>query len=230
MSLISLRATDLVVEQQDWPWAEKERARIAAHWQAKQSANDELFDGRVLMNSRYEIEADVLRGVCFETDFSKFLAWRDFGFPDPNITNIFAMAALRTEDGAYLLGVMGAHTSNAGRIYFPAGTPDPHDIVDGRVDLAASVLRELYEETGLQPDAVEAQPGFTAIGRGQRLALMRDVLVRGPADAVRAQIRANLANQDERELDDVVIVRHTDDIRPSLMPDFIVDFLRARLA
>ena len=229
MSLITLHATDLVVEQHDWPWAKQERERIAAHWQAKQGANGDLFDGRILLNSHYQIDGAILRGVCFETDFSKFLAWRDFGFPDPSITNIFAMAALRAEDGAYLLGVMASHTANAGRIYFPAGTPDPQDVVQGRVDLAGSVVRELYEETGLQADWIAPQPGFTALRRGQRVALMRDVFVRGRAEEVRAHVQANLSQQAERELDDLFIVRRADDIRPAFMPDFIVDFLRARL-
>ena len=61
----------------------------------------------------------------FETDFAAFLAWRDWGFPDESVFNGFGMGALRCTDGAYVLGEMGAHTANAGRIYFPSGTPDP---------------------------------------------------------------------------------------------------------
>ena len=99
MSLIPLRATDLVFEDRPWVWAEHEEARIAAHWAKKSQDNAALFDGRVLVTWRYEIVDGVLCGACLETDFSKFLAWRDFGFPDTSIVNVFAMAALRAESG-----------------------------------------------------------------------------------------------------------------------------------
>lgn len=229
MSLIPLRAADLVLEQRAWEWADAEQDAIAAHWAALSVRNATLFDGRVLISWRFDIADGILSGACLETDFSKFLAWRDFGFPDQTKTNIFAMAALRAADGAYLLGVMGEHTSNPGRIYFPAGTPDPEDVVDGRVDLAGSVVRELTEETGLGMDDVTIGEGFTAIQRGRRLAVMRDVIAAGSADDVRARVRDNLARMEEDELSDLFIVRSVRDLDPARMPDFIIAFLTARL-
>ena len=54
-----------------------------------------MYDGRVFLMQRWSIENKTLRGKHFETDFSAFMAWRDFGFPDQNVRNCFGMAALR---------------------------------------------------------------------------------------------------------------------------------------
>jgi 8-oxo-dGTP pyrophosphatase MutT (NUDIX family) len=116
-----------------------------------------MFNGRVLLLRRGAIADGTLSGAYLETDFASFIAWRDWGFPDKTMRNCFPMAALRSSDGAYLLGVMGGHTATAGQVYFPAGTPDPNDIVGESVDLEAGVMRELAEETGLGPaDATAA--------------------------------------------------------------------------
>jgi len=87
----------------------------------------------------------------FETDFASFLAWRDWEFPDREVFNGFGMARCAAADGAFVMGEMGGHTANAGRIYFPAGTPDLDDIKGDTVDIAGSVVREVGEETGLSP-------------------------------------------------------------------------------
>src|SRR6185503_6454716 len=93
--------------------------------------------------------ADCFRAQYFETDFASFLAWRDWGFPDATVFNGFGMGALRGCDGGFVLGEMAAHTANAGKIYFPSGTPDLNDLKSGRVDIEGSVTREVAEETGL---------------------------------------------------------------------------------
>ena len=74
----------------------------------------------------------------------------------------FALGALQGSDGGYVLGVMGAHTMNAGKIYFPGGTPDLHDVKSNRVDLESSVRREVQEETGLDPSSSRSIPAGIA--------------------------------------------------------------------
>ena len=123
----------------------------------------------------------VLRGQYLETDFASFIAWRDWDFPDATVKNCFALGALRGSDGAFLLGVMGPHTMNAGRIYFPGGTPDPSDIAEGKVDLEGSV-RRLLDRLGLpfEPVCVEfhktARPVHTASSEQVRRPINREGL------------------------------------------------------
>ena len=72
------------------------------------------------------------------------------------------MGAVRASDGAFLLGVMDAHTANAGKIYFPAGIADRSDVVGETVDLAGNVMREVAEETGLTADDLRPRTAGTA--------------------------------------------------------------------
>ena len=76
----------------------------------------------------WRVEDGAFHTQHFSADFRAFVALRDFGFPDANVRNCFAAAALVSIDAAFVLGQMGAHTANAGRIYFPCGTPDMGDV------------------------------------------------------------------------------------------------------
>ena len=153
--LLEVAELDLAFEPARWAFAERQAASIAAHWTRLRKAKPTLFNGRVLLLGRRVIEtgpdgALKLKGVFFETDYADYLAWHEFGYPGEPVDNCFSMAALRGADGAFLLGEMAHHTVNAGQIYFPAGTPDPTDVFDGKVDLEASARRELLEETGVE--------------------------------------------------------------------------------
>jgi 8-oxo-dGTP pyrophosphatase MutT (NUDIX family) len=213
-----------------WPWAEAERERIIRHWQDLKARQPALFDGEVLVLSEGGVENGVFRGSYWMTRYSAFITARDLGFPDGTTRNAFAMGALRAADGAFLLGIMGAHTANPGKIYFPAGTPDPSDIVDGMVDLGGSVARELGEETGLAPHEITLADDWTVLSLGSRIALMRRVDLAWDADEAKARIEANIAAQDEPELAGIHVVRSSDDIDEAMMPDFMKVYLRRELA
>jgi 8-oxo-dGTP pyrophosphatase MutT (NUDIX family) len=227
--ILSIDALDFAFAPRPWPFAEAEAERIADHWRARVAQQPLLFNGRVLLLGRYAVAADrrgvTLRGEYFETDFAAFLAWRDFGFPDLTVANAFSMAALVGADGAFLLGEMAAHTANAGRIYFPAGTPDPNDVFDGKVDLAASALRELEEETSIAADAVAYDPGWTVVYAPPRIACMKLMRLAEPAEAIKARVETFLAADPHAELSGIRIVRGPADLDRARAPAFIIDFL-----
>jgi 8-oxo-dGTP pyrophosphatase MutT (NUDIX family) len=217
--------------REDWPWARENRHRIEAHWAGLIAAKPALYNGRVLVRRNQSLDEGSLSLTYVETDYAGFIAFRDFGFPDPTSGNSFAMAALRAADGAYILGRMGDHTANAGKVYFPAGTPGPEDVLpDGMVDLGGSALRELEEETGIRPEEVTVTGRWFATFAGARTALMRELRFPSPADDAAARIRGFLAAEARPELSGVSVVRSAGDIDAAAMPPFMQAFLRFALA
>jgi 8-oxo-dGTP pyrophosphatase MutT (NUDIX family) len=224
---------DYVVEPGPWAFLEERRDEIDAHWEKLRAKKPRLFNGRIFMMKNYRIEEEagtrVLRGTAIETDFKAFLAWRDFDYPDKNVMNCFAMAALRSADGAFMLGRMGDHTAAAGRLYFPSGTPDLDDMKDGRIDLEASAWRELAEETGITTDDLLISPEWTLVFEGPRLACMKAVQARLDAKALVARCAAFLAEDKEPELTGLVPVFSRADFDAAHMPGFMLDYLRYAL-
>jgi 8-oxo-dGTP pyrophosphatase MutT (NUDIX family) len=215
---------DLSVAPFAWPFAQARAEEIAAHFAEKQREKPKLWNGRILLGRGSSFDGTHFSAHYFEADFASFLAWRDWGCPDREVFNGFGMGALRCADGAFVLGEMGADTSNAGRIYFPAGTPDLDDVVGDRLDLASSIVREIEEETGLTPADYRAAPHWDCVVSGAAIAMMRTLQLDLPGEEVRARIEANLASQDHPELAAIHLVRSKSDFK-STMPLFVTAFL-----
>jgi len=220
---------DLSFQPRPWPFADQRRADIDAHFALRQRDKPEIWNGRILLGRDADISGDCFRANYFETDFASLLAWRDWGFPDPEIFNGFGMGALRSADGAFVMGEMGQHTANAGQVYFPAGTPDLDDLRDGKVDMADSVTRELEEETGLTPADYKAGDYWDCVVVGATIAMMRILHADISGKAMSARIEANLAAQDHPELSRIHLVRGISDLTAT-MPRFITAFIEAQFA
>src|SRR3984957_8000450 len=222
-------ALDLPVQPWPWPFAAERRADIDAHFALQQRQKPQLWNGQVLL-ARHPVFADGrLSARYFETDFASFLAWRDWGFPDAGVCNGFGMGALRSSDGAFVLGEMGPHTANAGRIYFPAGTPDLDDVKLGAVDIAGSITREIEEETGLAPSDYRAGAHWDCVVSGAAIAMMRILNVNSTGQALRTRIEANLARQHQPELVAMHLVRTTSDFTAA-MPRYVTAFLERQFS
>jgi 8-oxo-dGTP pyrophosphatase MutT (NUDIX family) len=193
------------------------RAAAELHWAGLSAANPHLWDGRILgvTAQQGELPLSIVDGVLTaearEEAFSVFLHWRDSGFPEIGIRNVFGSALIASNDGAFIYGLMGGVTANAGRVYPPGGSLEPTDVdAEGRVGVLASIGRELAEETGLT--AGEAELGRLLVTfDGPRISVARVFRFDQPAGELAARIRGNLELQDYRELADVIVVRSAAD-------------------
>jgi 8-oxo-dGTP pyrophosphatase MutT (NUDIX family) len=220
---------DLKFKPRPWAFADQRRAEIDGFFARQREAKPELWNGRVLLARHPVFDENRFSADYFETDFASFLAWRDWGFPDPEVFNGFGMGALRCADGAFVLGEMADHTANAGRIYFPAGTPDLDDLRGASVDMAGSVAREVEEETGLTPADYRAAGHWDCVVTTSYVAMMRILHVASSGAALRAKIEAHLARETLPELSAIHLVSEAGEITPA-MTVFVTAFLKAQLA
>lgn len=208
-----------------WPIDAALRPKIEANWAARVAANPHLWNGRVLgtiapgLPGGIAIEDGVLTGEAVEGDFAAFVAWRDWGFPEIGLRNLFGSALILSSDGALLLGQMAGTTVNAGRVYPPGGSLEPADVgPDGQIGVIASIERELAEETGLS--AADAVIGETlVVFDGPRVSVGRVLRFAEPADVLVDIVMGNLERQAERELERVIAFRRPDELeRPDVSP------------
>lgn len=228
VSVAAVRSLDITLGDAPWRFERAQGDAIAAHFARLREGKPALWNGAVLLFRDCAIVEGVLHAEAFRTDYASFLAWLD-GLDGgtemaAGVRNCFACPVVESRDGAFLLGVMAPHTANAGQVYFPCGTPDLDDIVDGRVDLDASVARELREETGLLTADLVPVPGWTVIRDGPYVALLRRFRSALPADVLRDTVRDRLGAELNPELSDIVMVRDRTGITDT-MPPFVQTFL-----
>ena len=228
--IFPVTSIDIRVTPYDWSFLRECRPEIDAFWRELSADKPHVYDGRVLLLHQQEWRGEAFHGLAFETSYSAFMTWKRLGFPDAQVTNFFGMAALRTQDGAFLLGEMGPHTANAGQSYFPAGTPEPADVTGRQVDLAGSVTRECLEETGLALSDLDLRDQWTGVITHGQVAFLRDLRLPMEAQQAKRRIEDNLAQEETPEFSRIHIVRAPQDAHGLTMPPFMQPFLDYALA
>lgn len=195
-----------------------ERDAIAREWNRALAEKPKMFDGRVLLAETAEAIDGVFNVAFRAVGFSLMIWRRTISAETRPLLNVFGAAAVVSCDGAVLLGRMADHTANAGRVYFPCGTPDLGDVVDETVDLDGSIARELLEETGLSEPDVFPTDHRLAVFHGPLAAYIRVYRTALEAEALLAKANAHLAADLEPELSEVVMRRRGDPLGPEIPP------------
>lgn len=226
-------ACTLTVTRDEWPFAEAHAAEIDAFWQRRTAENATLFNGRIFMLSSYRIDAGHFIGRLVPVEFKAFLYWKERGCPDRSVFDVFGSALIRADDGAILLGRQKSGI-NAGLTYLPGGFIDERDVDEaGNVDISASVLREIEEETGLGSRELGVRDGFLVTTIGAQVSIAVELVADGDAETVQRRIREVLAAEAEPELDEIVAVRDWEQVEALPVPAYaqvlLAYLLHARL-
>lgn len=225
--IVEIDHLDLVFDPASGADFQRQRGAIAAHFARMQQERPSLWNGRILLVTEARFEGRALAGRFVEADFATLTWLLEGGEVAPGVRNAFAAAALRGSDGGFVLARQASWTLNAGCVYFATGTPEPADVgVDGRLDMEASMLRELAEETGLTVSELAPAGCWLAVCDDRRIVLLRQFVGRESAAALARRIDAFIARQERPEIDATVIAHGPGDLVPA-MPDFIQSYLCA---
>lgn len=204
-----------------WDYEQRFRCEIESNWQKRKSANPAFFNGRIFVMEPPLIEHGVLTAQMIEADFASHLHWKDHGYPDAGVRDSFGSALIRASGGEVLLARQRPGNLNSGFLYMPGGFIDLRDATDdGQIDIAASITRELKEETGLSASAFERPGGFIITQADSLVSIAAEFRSTKPAGALREEIMANLARQQNPELCDFTIFDGPPDIEtnPEVAP------------
>jgi 8-oxo-dGTP pyrophosphatase MutT (NUDIX family) len=229
ISCMRIARCELTISEDHWPFAEREAARIDAHWEQVRTARPRLFNGKVFLLRDLAVRDGVAAGTFVRAQFKSFVYWRERGYVDASVRDGFGSSVIRSAEGHVLLGLQGEGYLNAGRAYPPGGMIDVRDTAGGRVDIDASIARELAEETGLGPAGLQREPGYLLTQCGPLVSIAIEWRSALSAEALSAAILAHTWAQPSPELADVVIVRSADAIGDPRLPDYAGVLLRCVL-
>lgn len=195
----------VLVEAGEPDYVVHNRQAIDENWQQEVAAKPSLYDGEIYLAVRAELRDGILTASYQRTSFRSLLYWRRDKSADKPF-HIFGSGVIVSSDNKLLLGQMASYNAVGGRIYFPAGSNDDQDIVDGKVDLAGNARREVLEETGIDLADAQRTGGYSLVMSERSLALFCCYHFNRTAVQLETQVRQFIASQEKAELSDVFMI------------------------
>jgi 8-oxo-dGTP pyrophosphatase MutT (NUDIX family) len=205
--VLPLKRIEWRLEQGRHPLEADAANAIDEGWRQRILQRPRLHDGEVVLGTTFSLADGGLSGACRKIRYAgllHFLDLPDGGAPVHPWRHLFAWPALVSADGRAVMGRMAAHTANAGRIYFPAGSLEADDFVGGLADIDANMSREVREETGLDLGRARPDPGYLLLPAGRLALVIRIFRFDASATELAGAAREFLAARHDDELDAIL--------------------------
>jgi hypothetical protein len=216
-----MAACVLKTTNETWPFAEKNSEAIDANWIEASDRNPGYFNGTIYLLRDVRFDGGRLEASFVKTEFKNYLYWRARGFHEAGVLDGFGSELIKTSDGCIMLGRQKAGNVNAGLAYPPSGFIDGQDVqADGSIDIVRSVVREVFEETGIEAAALARGSEFYLTRSGAQLSIAVPFSVAMTAKEFVRAANQHIADTPEPELDEAIPVASLGDIAHLAMPDY----------
>jgi 8-oxo-dGTP pyrophosphatase MutT (NUDIX family) len=215
-AVLPVEEVDVTLDPGPHPLETGKAAEIAANWRREIALKPALFDGTVVLLSELSWHDARLTGRCHAVRYATFLYWRR-NRAIKGAGHAFAHAMLVAADNALVAIRMAAHTVNAGKVYFAAGSFEPEDFPGGRVDLHRNMRREVLEETGIDIGAARRGRRHHVLATARGTVIFRRYHLDADADDIAETISRFIASDEAAEIAEPVIIR-PGELPAGLMP------------
>jgi 8-oxo-dGTP pyrophosphatase MutT (NUDIX family) len=221
-AILPVDEIDVRLDSAPHPFERQHLAEIDENWRYETAINPHVFDGQVALLSELSYRDARLAGRCHIVRYATFMYWRR-NRAAQNAGHAFAHAMLVSSDGSLVAIRMGAHTVNAGRVYFAAGSFELEDFRDGRVDVASNMRREVMEEIGIDLADAETEPGrrHYLLSTANGTVIFRRYRARLTANQLVTRINDFLATQEQPEIAGPVVIHSANDLPDNLAPHMV---------
>jgi 8-oxo-dGTP pyrophosphatase MutT (NUDIX family) len=230
-AVVPVLSAEIALDPAPHPFETENTVAIEENWERETAANPALFNGEVMLLSRLRYREARLEGSCHMVRYATFLLWRR-SRPIGSAEHAYAHAMPVTSDNALVLVRMAAHTANANRVYFAAGSFEPQDFRAEKADIDFNMMREVREETGIDLKGLDRDPHYHLRSAAGATVIFRRYFLGEPAQQVAERIRDFVAREEEPEIAEPVIVRSAADLpdNPALHIPALVGWHFANLA
>ena len=124
--------------------------KINNHFENIKNSGANVWNGEVFCITNYKIEGNYVEIVCKKSDYAHYLYEERIGCEKQyECRNISGGCLIETIDGYYIIGELDDSTSYPHMLQIPGGNIDKTDIINEKIDIEKTILRETKEEVNI---------------------------------------------------------------------------------
>lgn len=144
------KIVNIIVKDEPMELPKELRKKISENFESMKTLGRNIWNGALLCVSNVDIGKTQVNLTCKKSDYAHYLYGEKIGCPlEYECRNLNAGCFIETIDGYYVIGELDDTTSYPNMLQTTGGGIDKKDIVDTKIDVEQTIIRETLEELNI---------------------------------------------------------------------------------